>query len=232
MGFKHRFRKTMGLLASAAFLALLLALPATADWLVTSEGDTIETQGPWRVKGRMVVFTDAKGTLSSLRASSIDLEASEAVTAKAKTAKAAETAKAGNPEAARPDTVVRETTKDERPRVMVLTNADVARAEIDRPAAELATQAPVVMYSTSWCGYCRKARAVLDELGVSYVEKDIEKSAEAKREHAAIANGRGVPVLDIDGTVVRGFSEKAIRRAVAKLDLSKGSTETEAAEGS
>lgn len=202
MGFGYRL--TTLLIAGAT----LLALPTAADWLVTSEGDAIETKGPWKVKGRMVVFTDAKGNLSSLRASAIDFEASEAATAKA-----------AAPKTTRPDKPeVREPAKDKGPRALVLTNADIASAEVDRPAAELAPQAPVIMYSTSWCGYCRKARAVLDELGITYVEKDIEKSAEAKREHAAIANGRGVPVLDIGGTVIRGFSEKAIRQAVAKLE--------------
>jgi len=50
MGYEVKVRLTIGLLASV----LLLAFPAEADWLVTSEGDTVETQGPWQVKGRMI----------------------------------------------------------------------------------------------------------------------------------------------------------------------------------
>ena len=186
--------------------ASLFSFPVAGDWLVTTEGDAIETRGTWKVKGRMVVFNDAKGTLSSLRLSQIDLEASKAATAAAvASANSSTTGGVQQPE------------PSDRPPIMVLTNADVARAEFDRPAAELAPQPPVVMYSTSWCGYCRKARQLLDELQVTYVEKDIEKSAEAKREHAAIARGSGVPVLDIGGTVIRGYSAQAIRKAVADL---------------
>ncbi|MEM7353904.1 MAG: glutaredoxin domain-containing protein [Acidobacteriota bacterium] len=204
-----KITRPAAILAATVFL---LPLTAGADWLVTSSGDTVETQGPWKVKGRMLVFTDTQGALRSMRLSEIDLEASQAATAKAEAANAkAEAAKTEAQAAKAP------AKKAERKTVMVLTNADIPRGELDRPAAELTPQPAVTMYSTSWCGYCRKAGRLLGELGVSYVEKDIEKDATAKREHAAIARGRGVPVLDIGGTVVRGFSPEAIRKAVAQL---------------
>lgn len=80
-------------------------------------------------------------------------------------------------------------------------------------AAVTAEQADVVLYATSWCGYCEKARKVLDDEGVAYVEYDIEKSDEGRRQHAAL-KGRGVPVLDIGGTVIHGYNERAIRDLV------------------
>ena len=67
-------------------VVLALTVPAafaprvTADWLVTHDGREMETRGPWQEKGRLVVFTAADGTLSSIRASEIDLEASRART--------------------------------------------------------------------------------------------------------------------------------------------------------
>jgi hypothetical protein len=84
---------------SAALLALAaLALPAAAraDWLVTTEGGRVATRGPWEVKGKLVVFTAADGTLSSLRAAQVDLEASQRATAEAKQA-LAEAAKPPQP---------------------------------------------------------------------------------------------------------------------------------------
>lgn len=30
------------------------------------------------------------------------------------------------------------------------------------------------MYSTTWCGYCRRLKKQLEEAGISYVEVDIE----------------------------------------------------------
>ena len=63
-------------------LIALAALPATADWLVTQNGDQVETQGPWEIKGKLVVFTLPGGTLSSMRLSDVDLDASNQLTTK------------------------------------------------------------------------------------------------------------------------------------------------------
>ena len=40
----------------------------------------------------------------------------------------------------------------------------------------------VVLFSTSWCGACKKAKAFLDQRGVPYMEYDVEKSATARRQ--------------------------------------------------
>jgi hypothetical protein len=63
--------------------AVLPAVPAAADWLVLRDGSRVETDGPWEVKGRLVVFRLAQGPLSSLRADAVDLEASGEATAAA-----------------------------------------------------------------------------------------------------------------------------------------------------
>ena len=43
------------------------------------------------------------------------------------------------------------------------------------------TDAPatLTMYSTSWCGYCRRLKSQLDRNGISYVEVDIEQKPDA-----------------------------------------------------
>ncbi|HEV8577465.1 MAG TPA: FxLYD domain-containing protein [Thermoanaerobaculia bacterium] len=74
--------------ALGLLIALLVAAPAAADWLVTHAGGRVETKGPWRVKGKLVVFNRTDGTLASLRVSEVDLEASRKATADAQ-AKAA-----------------------------------------------------------------------------------------------------------------------------------------------
>ena len=91
-------------------LLFLLALPVGADWLVTKEGARVETKGKWNVKGGVVIFTAPSGTLSSIRLSKVDLDASAAVTMEAK-----------NPP---PPPVVEE--EEEKPEaVLTLTNADL-----------------------------------------------------------------------------------------------------------
>jgi hypothetical protein len=68
---------------------LLAATPAAADWLVTRAGARVETKGSWQIKGKLVVFTRADGSLASLRLSEVDLEASRKATEGAKAAAAA-----------------------------------------------------------------------------------------------------------------------------------------------
>lgn len=63
---------------------LLAAGPAAADWLRTREGALVETKGPWTVRESLVIFTAPNGTLSSLRLSEIDLDASAVATMEAK----------------------------------------------------------------------------------------------------------------------------------------------------
>ncbi|MGP4114502.1 glutaredoxin family protein [Streptomyces sp. 4N509B] len=37
----------------------------------------------------------------------------------------------------------------------------------------------VTMYSTTWCGYCRRLKSQLDREGIAYTEIDIELNPEA-----------------------------------------------------
>jgi mycoredoxin len=37
----------------------------------------------------------------------------------------------------------------------------------------------VTMYSTTWCGYCRRLKTQLDSAGIGYTEVNIEESPEA-----------------------------------------------------
>lgn len=74
----------------------------------------------------------------------------------------------------------------------------------------MATEGDVVLYATSWCGYCQKTREMLADQGVRYVEYDIEKSDVGLRQYVAL-NGNGVPVLTVGREVVHGFNESRIR---------------------
>jgi len=73
----------------------------------------------------------------------------------------------------------------------------------------------VVMYVTDWCGYCRKAREYLRSLGVNLVEYDVEKDA-AKREEMRKLGGRAVPLIDVEGILIKGYSQQRIKDAVEK----------------
>src|SRR2546430_556441 len=76
----------------------------------------------------------------------------------------------------------------------------------------------IVLYGTSWCGFCKKARAWLVNRGVAFVERDIETEPGAAEELAgkAAAAGvvpRGVPVIDVRGQLILGFDVAALEHA-------------------
>lgn len=81
-------RNAVGVAARAAVLVTTLVAvvllsapaPATADWLVMNDGTRVETAGPWEQRGGLLVFDLPGGTLSSVRASEVDLEASRQAT--------------------------------------------------------------------------------------------------------------------------------------------------------
>jgi glutaredoxin len=80
------------------------------------------------------------------------------------------------------------------------------------------TAQPVVMYATSWCPYCAKARDYFAKKGISYVEYDIERSAATNAEFKRLG-GRGVPLILVGGEKMSGFSEEgfeALRSRAAR----------------
>ena len=79
----------------------------------------------------------------------------------------------------------------------------------------VAQQAPVVMYATSWCPYCAKARAHFARQGIAYVEHDIEKSAAANAEFKRLG-GRGVPLILVGKEKMRGYSEQGLDALLAR----------------
>ena len=186
-------------------LAFACSQPAAADWLVTRDGHRIETDGPWKVKGRIVVYTDTGGTLSSLRLDEVDLEASEAA--------------GKEPQAPAPPPAEPAAKREQKAPVLVLTNDDIPEAAEDRPAAEIEEPEPeLIMYSTDWCGVCRKARVLLAELEADYVEKDIDKSAAARREYVAtFGDDIRVPGFVYGGETFTGLRPAILKRWVAEM---------------
>ena len=92
----------------------------------------------------------------------------------------------------------------------LLAAAADARRQGTRVAAAPSPSIDVIVYSTAWCGYCRKVKAWLTQKGIAFTEKDVERDPGAAAELAqkAAAAGvqpRGVPVIDARGTQVLGF---------------------------
>lgn len=75
----------------------------------------------------------------------------------------------------------------------------------------------VVMYMTDWCPYCKKAGKYIKSLGVHLVEYDIDKDENRKNEMKSLSGGSGmVPLIDIEGIIIRGYVPEEIKAAVEK----------------
>ncbi len=74
----------------------------------------------------------------------------------------------------------------------------------------------VIMYMTTWCPYCIKAREYINSLGVRLTEYDIDKDKNRNAEMSQKSGRKGVPVIDVEGIIIRGYSPDGIKQAVEK----------------
>jgi len=76
----------------------------------------------------------------------------------------------------------------------------------------------IIIYSTSWCGFCRTEKQYLDSKHIPYISKDIEEDAAAYKELMDKTGGNyaGVPMTDIGGDMVLGYDRPKIDAAIAK----------------
>ena len=75
--------------------------------------------------------------------------------------------------------------------------------------------ADVVIFSSNTCPYCVAAKEYLDELGIDYLEKNIQTDKAARSELMSMGH-MGVPVLLIDGEEVVGFDKPKIYQLLCK----------------
>lgn len=71
----------------------------------------------------------------------------------------------------------------------------------------------VVMFSTTRCGYCVRAKSFLDKHKVQYTNIDINKSKDGRKQFKKL-NGRGVPLILVGDKQIRGFNKPALKKAL------------------
>lgn len=83
--------------------------------------------------------------------------------------------------------------------------------------------AKVEIYSTMWCGYCARARSLLQRKGVAFEDIDVDADGDKRDEMIQRAGGRRtVPQIFIDGRHVGGSDELAALERAGKLDALLG----------
>jgi mycoredoxin len=77
----------------------------------------------------------------------------------------------------------------------------------------------ILMYSTSWCGDCRRAKKVFAALGVAYAEIDIDSRPDAAEQVKLLNNGmRTVPtIVFADGSILAEPSSRVLEAKLASL---------------
>ena len=86
----------------------------------------------------------------------------------------------------------------------------------DKKKAQPRKPPEVIIYSTSVCPYCTKAKNFLDARGVKYQEFDVSKDEEKAREMYNRTRQGAVPVLDINGRIVIGYDPQLIEDALGR----------------
>ena len=79
------------------------------------------------------------------------------------------------------------------------------------------TDATITMYSTTWCGYCRRLKTQLDSQGIAYREVNIEEDPASAAFVEGVNGGNQVvpTVLFPDGSTATNPSLAEVRERLA-----------------
>lgn len=70
--------------------------------------------------------------------------------------------------------------------------------------------AKIKIYTTPTCVFCRMAKDYFEEKGIAFEEFDVSSNPQKAQEMIEKSGQMGVPVIDIDGTIVVGFDKERI----------------------
>jgi len=81
----------------------------------------------------------------------------------------------------------------------------------------------VEIYTKAWCGYCHRAKRLLEEKGVDFIEYDVTLGGPKKAElQQRKPDATTVPQIFIDGKAIGGSDDLARLDREGKLDLLLG----------
>ena len=65
----------------------------------------------------------------------------------------------------------------------------------------------IQVYTTPWCGYCVRAKILLEERGLDYEEIPLDADARFRERLHELTGGWTVPQIVIDGKPIGGYTE-------------------------
>jgi glutaredoxin 3 len=78
--------------------------------------------------------------------------------------------------------------------------------------------AKIEIYTTPWCGYCARAKALLDRKGAHFEEMDVMEDEARRSEMRARSKRSTVPQIFINGQHIGGSDELAALESEGRLD--------------
>jgi glutaredoxin 3 len=78
--------------------------------------------------------------------------------------------------------------------------------------------AKIEIYTTPWCGYCARAKALFERKGAAYEETDVMEDSVKRTEMRERSRRTTVPQIFINGQHVGGSDELAALEQAGKLD--------------
>jgi glutaredoxin 3 len=74
------------------------------------------------------------------------------------------------------------------------------------------------IYTTGWCGYCQRAKALLERRGLPYKEISVDGDPAFRQMLFDRTGGWTVPQVLLDGRPIGGYSELAALERAGRLD--------------
>jgi glutaredoxin 3 len=78
---------------------------------------------------------------------------------------------------------------------------------------------PVTVYSTSWCPWCDRAKALLKTRGIDFADVNIESQPDFRQQLLDLTGGYTVPQIVIGDSPIGGFQQ--LRALDASGELGK-----------
>ena len=70
----------------------------------------------------------------------------------------------------------------------------------------------IIIYSTPTCVYCKLAKEYFKSKNISYTEHNVAEDENALNDMVKKSGQMGVPVIDINGTIVVGFNKPEVEK--------------------
>ena len=72
----------------------------------------------------------------------------------------------------------------------------------------------ITIYSTPTCHYCNLAKDFLKQHNIKYTEYDVAADLDKRKEMVDKSGQMGVPVIDIEGQIMVGYSEDELAKTL------------------